>query len=284
MPVELFDHDRIAISRELPKLGSEHQHFFGGCAGQYGIRIVNAECPCHIVYLLDTADALVPISVSNIRFLPLVYGFQCNTNGGALIYRVLNEQEIEVIAPDPLEFIKDFPYPDYPSHFAKSAVSFEQCVHEQQVAEAALAYQGVFGIDQLSESEMKRAVKIARSTWGSEAFENSDWTAEQSVRNLGCAPFYQDKPSRRCDNPNCTAEVEEVFEAEEIELPPDLAELLGEPTMQTEEYVIRVPTLKVVAIHQPNDDDETMWGSPYFQLIWQLCGECGCLTVNHQCT
>jgi hypothetical protein len=283
MPVEIFDHDRIAISRELPKADSRHQHYYGGSAEQYGLRFRNADPPCHVVYMLDTADELVTIKLPGVRFVPLVHGFQYSSNGGDFLYRMLNEKEIEVIAPAPPEFNPDFPYSDYPSHFPQSAVSFEQRLHDQTTAESALEYQGVFGIDQLSKTEMNRAVAIARSTWHTEYFEDNDWSDEESVVIYGCAPFMQTKPATHCNNPNCTAEIVRTVEASEIELPPDETGILSESTLKIDEYVIRAPTLDVIAIHQPSEGDETLWDWTGVQLIWQLCSVCGCITVNNQC-
>lgn len=265
MPIELFDHDRLTISSETSKPNPEFQHYFGGSAKEYGLRFVNAEHPCHVVYWLDTTDPLVPFSHPNVRFLPLVHGFQYSSNGFEFIYRILNEQEIEIIAPDPLEFNKHFPYSNYPPHFEKTGVSFELANYKPKDAESALEYQGVFGIDQLSKSEMQRAIEIARETWHPERFTGRDWSDEEVVRIRGCDPFVQDTPSASCENPDCTAEVDRVIE------------------LESKSYTIRVSSLKVIAIHQPHDEEETMWGGDDVQLFWQQCTECGCITVNNQC-
>ena len=280
MPIELFDHDRLTISRETSKTKPEFQHYFGGSAKEYGLRFVNADHPCHVVYWLDTTDPLVPFSHPNIRFLPLVHGFQYSSNGFEFIYRILNEQEIEIIAPDPLEFNKDFPYDNYPPHFEKTGVSFESGNYKPKDAESALEYQGVFGIDQLSKSELQRAIEIARKTWHPERFTDFDWSDEEVVRIRGCDPFVQATPSDSCENPNCTAEVDRVIEAYDLELD---SEVLGESKMHIDKQVILVSSLKVIAIHQPHNEDETMWGCNGVQLFWQQCTQCRCITVNNQC-
>ena len=153
---------------------------------------------------------------------------------------------------------------NYPPHFEKTGVSFELGNYNPKDAVSALEYQGVFGIDQLSESEMQRAIEIARETWHPERFADFDWSDEEVVRFRGCDPFVQADPSDSCENPDCTAKVDRVVEWE------------------SKSHSIRVPSLKVIAIHQPHDEDETMWGDDV-QLFWQQCTECGCITVNNQC-
>ena len=65
------------------------------------------------------------------------------------------------------------------------------------------------------------------------------------------------------------------MEAYELDLP--------DGPMQIPEAIMRIPTLQVVAIHEGARDEE-LWGGVEVQLIFQLCGECGCVVVSNQCT
>ncbi|ELP34063.1 hypothetical protein RBSWK_02199 [Rhodopirellula baltica SWK14] len=70
-----------------------------------------------------------------------------------------------------------------------------------------------------------------------------------------------------------------MIDAYELELSAD------EPPLEIPEKIIRVPTLRVVAIHEDEGArDEELWGSVWVQLIFQLCAECGCVVVSNQCT
>jgi hypothetical protein len=47
---------------------------------------------------------------------------------------------------------------------------------------------------------------------------------------------------------------------------------------------VRRDSMRVFALHQPEADDELMWGDPYVQLIFEICDACHCIRVSNQCT
>ena len=275
----LFNHERRSIAIETNSSSSSDKHKFGGSLSDHAIKIRDISNPCHVVFVLDTTDDLVPISVDGVQRFPLIHGFQFCSNGEEFIYRVLNEREIEVISHTDDDFKESFPYDDYPEHFPELQFALRSQPHDETKAEDALLNQGVFGLDALSDSETQRAVEIAKSTWHPEKFERSEHSQEYTDTDLmhqnGCEPFCQTIPSDRCPNPQCTAEVDYVMEAYELDLP--------DGPMQIPEAIMRIPTLQVVAIHEGARDEE-LWGGVEVQLIFQLCGECGCVVVSNQCT
>ena len=280
MSLKLFNHDRRSIAIETENSGTGGKHKFGGSLNDHAIKIRNFSNPCHVVFILDTSDDLVPISLDGVRHFPLIHGFQFCSNGEEFIYRVLKEREIEVISHKNEDFDEWFPYDDYPDHFPGLQFALRSEPYDATKAEDALMYQGVFGLDALSDSETLRAVEVAKSTWHPEKFERSDspeWTDIELMHSRGCEPFCQTAPSDRCPSPQCTAEVDYVIDAYEL----DLSD--GNPPLKVRERIMRIPTLKVIAIHEGARDEE-LWGGVWVQLIFQLCSECGCVVVSNQCT
>ncbi|EGF27646.1 hypothetical protein RBWH47_00494 [Rhodopirellula baltica WH47] len=283
MSLTLFDHERRSIAIETVSSGSGDRHKFGGSLTDHAIIIRNVSNPCQVVFVLDTVDDRVPISVDGVRFFPLIHGFQFCSNGEEFVYRVLKDGEIEVISHTDEDFDDFFPYGDYPDHFPELQIALRSEPYDSTKAEDALLYQGVFGLDDLSDSETLRAIEVAKKTWDPYKLERldhqQDCTDTELLRCNGCAPFCQTTPSKCCPNPKCTAEVDYVIDAYELELSAD------EPPLEIPEKIIRVPTLRVVAIHEDEGArDEELWGGVWVQLIFQLCAECGCVVVSNQCT
>lgn len=167
-------------------------------------------------------------------------------------------------------------------------MSLYQVAYDRATAEDALSLQAIFGLDGLSDAELQRAIKIGRSDNSYVCYSRDDvypdWTDEDILRCLGRAPFMQGAPYKSCDNPECTAEVAYHVDKEEIEVSPKLADVLGETTMAIGGYDVRVDTMRVIAIHQPDEGDELMWGDPYVQMVFEFCDCCHCFRVSNQCT
>jgi len=288
MPLSLFDHRQLRHYRSIDNESSHrYSHAFGGTLESYGLRFVNVDQPFHLLYRLDLSDPTIPVELDGIQYLPLVYGFRYATNGESFTYRVLNDIEIEVVAPEELLYDPDFPRTDYPTYFHGFPVAFERLPYDPAVAEDALALQTIFGLDGLSKSELDRAIKIGLSDgsvcYSRDDLPDPDWTDEDILICLGRAPFGQGPPSASCKNPKCTADVAYHVEADEIEMPAEFVELTGQRTMKMDAYDVRVDTLRVIAIHKPPEDDKIMWGMSGIQLVFQICDCCGCISVSNQC-
>lgn len=288
MPLSLFDHHRLRHYRSIDHVADHrYLHAFGGTLESCGLRFVNLDEPFHLVYRLDLKDPTIPVELDGVRFLPLVYGFKYATNGESFTYRVLNDTEIEIVAPEELLYDSDFPRADYPSFFDGFPVAFERLPYDPAVAEDALALQAIFGLDGLSRPELERAIEIGLSDgsvcYSRDDLPDPDWTDEQILLCLGRAPFGQGAPSASCKNPECTADVAYHVEAKEIEIPASFVELIGQRTMKTDAYDVRVDSLRVIAIHRPPKDDKIMWGMTGIQMVFQICNCCGCICVSNQC-
>ncbi len=288
MPLSLFDHRRFAHYRSNDGIAGDYAHTFGGALETFGLRVANADHPFHLMYRLDLSDHSLPVRLEGCEFLPLVYGFHYAARNGTFIYRVLNDFEIEILAPEKLHHDSDFPYPGHPLTFAASPVSFCQMAYDRSSAEDALSLQAIFGLDGLSAAELQRAVRIGLSDESYVCYSRegvvADWTDEEILRRLGRAPFMQGAPSKSCDNPECTAEVAYHVDEQEIEVSPELADVPGEKTMTISGFDVRVDTMRVIAIHQPEDGDELIWGDSYVQIVFEFCDCCQCFRVSNQCT
>ena len=42
--------------------------------------------------------------------------------------------------------------------------------------------------------------------------------------------------------------------------------------------------MRTFGVYQTEPNDETMFGMPDMQLIFQVCDECNCITVSNQCS
>jgi hypothetical protein len=289
LPLSLFDHRHFTCVRSVNTPPFHFNHTYGGRPDSHGLRFVNLDRPFHLIYRLDLADPTIPVRIPGVSHLPLVYGFRYAAYEGTFVYRMLNEMEVEILAPTELAFDPDFPYRGHPAVFPSAQIGFSQICFDPSSAEDALLFQGIFGLDKLSESELTRAIRIAMADGSYDCYSRNQipgrtLTDEEIVRSHGCAPFMQTAPSKSCSNPECTAEIAYHVDAFEYELDQATAKLLGRETQKLEGFDIRVDTMRVIGLHEPDPDDELMWGDPYVQMIFEFCDCCHCIRVSNQCT
>jgi hypothetical protein len=282
MPLSLFNHNTRSHFRELSKKSDAFGHTFGGDPASWSIRFVNLEDPLHLIYRLNLVDPSIDVQIPGVSWLPLCYGFRYAAFSGTFIYRVINDCEIELIDPAEVEYRSDVPCDKYPDSFDESPVSFAKVGYDPSKAEEALSLAAIFGIDQLSDAEMKRAIDIVEQTGLFREWSMPDWSPESIIRCGYKEPFMQGAPSKSCDNPECTAENDYYVEPYEIQFPED--SLLAGEVMRIEGHYVRKPSMRVFAIYQPEETDTTMWDDPYVQLVYEICDCCKCIRVSNQCT
>lgn len=271
MPLSLFHHEPLSHYCESDSAPNKFGHTFGGDPSSFGLRFANCE-PLHLVYRLNQADPATNVNIPGVTWLPLIYHFPYASIYSDLIYRVINDTEIEMLSPLNEEFDDEFPYSDYPSVFPQSPVVFGRRKYDPTLAEDAVPLTGIFGVGQLTDAEMGKAVQIVRETsthfedWaadgGTPGVGFPDWSEEELVRYVYDEPFMQRKPSRECENPECTTDVSRDEEAEDV----------------------RKDSIRVFALLQPDAQNELLWGHLHAQLIWQVCESCNCIRVSYQCT
>jgi hypothetical protein len=292
MPLSLFHHKRLWHHREVVGQRNEYGHTVGGDLPSFGIHCENLQSPPHLLYRLNLADPAIDMDLPGIQWLPLCYGFAYAAYEGTFIYKVLSDSEIRVIAPHDAEYDPNFPYENFPRSFSQQSLIFERQQYDPTVAEDALSLAAVFGVEQLSEAEMQRAIRIVEETsglfreWGGPGTPGKDfpdWSREELVRYQYKEPFAQGPPSKSCENPDCTAEIEYHVDAHTIDLPEGVP-LIGGETLKLDAYDVRRDSMRVIGLHQPGNDDTAFWGDPYVQLIFEFCGCCRCVRVTNQCT
>jgi hypothetical protein len=285
MPLSSFQYQPPTHYREVRGKTSRFAHSFGGDPAAQGIRFVNCE-PMHLIYRLNQADPVVGTIVPGIEWLPLCYHFSYASWDGQLIYRVPSENEVELIAPTEAMFDPDFPLPGFPRQFPQSPAAFSKQKYDPAVTEDSLQLAAVFGVDQLSPAKMQRAIQIADETCGTISDNQggviSDWSAEDVLRNFHRQPFFQGAPTKSCENPNCTAEIAYRRPAMTISPGSTFEEVTGEKSLTIPARDVRRPSLRVFAIHQPDDGDDRVW--PHVQIVFQVCECCHCIRVTNQCT
>ncbi|MBL8870510.1 MAG: hypothetical protein JNK90_11995 [Planctomycetaceae bacterium] len=278
MLLELFRHRPLGVTRQIGASNSGYHHYFGGSLERRAVEIANSDQLFHLLYLLDTNDPLIPISLPNVRYLPLLFDFRFENN---LLYQVVGEGRVEIIGKEE-EIIWEFPIEDYPEYFPEKEVFFEEATFSLNEAQHALAYQGVFGIEHLSQSERKKAIAIVESTRRSDRLSGGEAQTADEILYHGFAPFVQGHPYGRCDNPGCTAEVDYISEEIQVELSAKLQDELGQEFVTVESMVYRVPSLDIFAIGRLEAGDDMIYDNPFLTLIFSKCRACDCITASHE--
>ena len=72
------------------------RHLFGG---RPAIKMsgIKPPAPIHHLFTLDTYDSLSPIQFDGVRFIPLIYPLAYSAGGGRVSYRVLGDNDIQII-------------------------------------------------------------------------------------------------------------------------------------------------------------------------------------------
>ncbi len=288
MPLTLFQHDSLRCFREVANAPDRYGHTFGGDPIAKGLRFVNLDEPFHLLYHLNLADPAVGIQLPGVTWLPLCYGFGYSYRDADFIYRVPNDMDVELIAPNELVFDPDSPYDNYPAWFPESSLHFAPLPYDPKRAEDALSLAAILGIEHLPPEELQRAIQLVDQE-GLLARWKRDWEGwepEDLVRCMHKEPFMQGPPSKSCDNPDCTAEIEYRSEPYTHTIPEDLMPHCTpeERTIHMEARDVRRASKRVFALHQPAEDERLLWHDPFVQLIWDICEECGCISVTNQCT
>lgn len=118
-----------SIARVVPNQISAFQHLFGGSPTHRGIVPHGNIQPLHLLYTFDTDDPLFPIHIPGIRYLPLYYCFPYNA--GAMSYRVVSDDEIQILFMETNHVEHDFPYENYPNEFPAVPVSLVPISNEE---------------------------------------------------------------------------------------------------------------------------------------------------------
>jgi hypothetical protein len=251
-PFHFFNHSarKHLLGRPI-EVSSTYKHSLGGAPSEYDMHFIGPAVPMHLIYRLDLADPLIDISLPNVRWLPLCYGF--GFGGARTTYLARSDSHVVTIEPANVGFDPDFPYEKYPLRFSQHAVSFAQAAYDPTDVDDALRLAGVFGLDRLSPAGRKTAIARLEEFGFFEEIDAYEMTKDEFLDTCGF-PFEQGTPETDCQNPDCA-------------------------------YFRKADSLVVIGMIEGDPaDDISLWGEPGIQLIFQKCNHCNCICVTNQCT
>ncbi len=246
MPLKMFGYNPKRIACDKIGTVSDYQHSFGGSAKDFGIEVVDAPLLLHLIYRLDLADPLLSIDLPGASFLPLFFPFSYGCECG---YTVRSNGLVEFH-----QFYDDASPPwDAPLEFPRSKTSFTIEPYDPTDVRDALNYKGVFGWNELSQTDREKAVELAAKTYGLSRDDapDDDWDLESVVRCMCFPPFAQrGVPLGICLNPLCDSDAD----------------------------------MRVIAIQDKCLPEERIWPGEHSQTIWQSCPSCGSIHVSNRRT
>lgn len=106
----------------------KYQHFFGGPPRHRGATPKGRRHPVHLIYDLDLNDPKLGLQFPGITRLPLYNAIQYNCC--EMIYRVADDETIEILSLSNRKWLPDHPYKDYPPEFPQAPVVAEQISYD----------------------------------------------------------------------------------------------------------------------------------------------------------
>lgn len=94
---------------------SPYQHTFGGPARHKGVVYYGCPKPLHLLYNIDLNDPNVRLQLTGIQWLPFYNAMQYDSS--PVQYRVLSNNEIQIVYQERTVWTPHFPYEGYPEHF-----------------------------------------------------------------------------------------------------------------------------------------------------------------------
>lgn len=274
MPLTFYNHsDRIV--RDSTLAVGKFAHTQGGTLASHGITIPELRTPFHLLFDLDLRDPSIDIMIPNLETLPLLYGLHYMGTTSDQVYKVGPNRVITVLRHR--ELTADFDY-DQPDSFPECNLAFETRQLDLSTAEDALSMLQVFGLDDLNESELNKALDIAYDDWsGLEVLEDwvvfKDLTRREYLEFWGSPPFWQPGGfSDRCDNPNCPSVKYNRHGWLPFPVRGRLRTLLRRQDWQFAPDVTQTSTLRIIASCE--------WDG--ILLVFRFCDACHCVHVTNQ--
>lgn len=116
------------VTRLVPGTSATHQHFFGGPPRHRGAVPKGKRHPIHLLYELDLSDETIGLNFTGLSRLPLYNALQYNCCD--IVYRVISDDEIEIVSPVEESWDPAFPYDDYPAQFDRVPIVAEPLSYE----------------------------------------------------------------------------------------------------------------------------------------------------------
>ena len=194
---------------------SPFKHRIGGDSSEVMLQRDALTVPFDLLATLDLSDpALDRTRLPNVVKLPLVYGIDYVGYHGEQRYTVQEDGKVEIANTNSLKSDGDHTPPWKPT---SEFVSLVDCDFDLSRAEDALTMLQVFGLKDLSEDELNRALEIAYSDeYNLDVME--DWivyresTRQEYLEFWGSCPFWQPGGvSTSCTKPGCKGDDAQVL-------------------------------------------------------------------------
>ncbi len=131
----------VAFGRVPYRSESAFRHTFGGPLGLSVRGFPTNQRPLHRLVTLDLQDSRLNISFPNAASLPLLYGFAYD--GCLLDYQVVSDAEVRITELTPRLSSIEWPYKDYPDHFAARPITLGERRRISRKMVTALTWQGL---------------------------------------------------------------------------------------------------------------------------------------------
>lgn len=253
MALTIFHPETRRLFRARRGKQSPFNHSFGGAVDYSGLACFPPEPPVHLLFRLNTDDAAVGVQLSQSKWLPLL----CAIRYGAcdLGYRVISDQEVEILHQKESRAWPEFPYEGYPEKLPPQPVLLEEIPYDPGSPRDALVYAGIFGYDALTSNQRARlALFVVEEGIYDPEVDNEE--TPEAFLEANTWPFVQGLPEEDCPNRSC--------------------KLHGRPG-----------SLRILAIFQEEEKEvRKLWGPNCgsLQIIYQICPVCGALRTTNQCT
>lgn len=213
MKLTYFNHTKRRAYRSEP-VSTPGPHTTGGSASTLVRNSLSV--PFDLLFSLDLSDPAVDLDIPlDDQGLPLVYGLDYVGHHGDQRYSINSDGTVDVAEAD--EFQPDGEH--VPTNAEPQAMQLVDCQFDLSKAEDALSMLQVFGLSDLSEQELERALEIAYSSrYPLEVYEDwqvyKDSTKREYLEFWGSKPFWQPGGvSAFCSNNTCNGQNACVFAA-----------------------------------------------------------------------
>lgn len=231
-----------SIARAVPNAADAFHHHFGGSPTHRGIVPRSNSQPLHLLYTFDTTDPLLPVRLPNARFLPLYYCFPYNAGGVG--YRVVSDEEIEILYMETKRVERDFPYKNYPDAFPETPISLAAISYEEHKTLVYYLYCQDNYLEEYMSNEDRQFIEQSGYPFTQLGGIQRMW---QDIPDVCC-------PNKQCDN-HKSGDSMDVF-----------AVVWNQP---------------VPGIYLWDDDAEY---ESDIQIIFQICPQCQAIHACNRCT
>lgn len=123
---------RFDLGSKFSRYGQgRFDHTFGGDTQYSGITPSGSTIPVHLLFRIDLSDPNVPLAIDGeLQYLPLFFAF--SYDAAPLSYRIISDNEIEILGIDTTVSAATDPYPGFPRTFDLIPVEIDPISYHEQ--------------------------------------------------------------------------------------------------------------------------------------------------------